>query len=107
VDGRVQPYGAARASGSIQLAAPREFTDIRAEFNNVPLPKLSPYTITFAGRAVAEGTLWLDLEYRIVDGNLVGQNGITMQDLRLGERVQAPRALDLPLELAAALLTDE
>src|SRR5690606_29738094 len=46
VDGRVQPYGAARASGSIQLAAPREFTDIRAEFNNVPLPKLSPYTIT-------------------------------------------------------------
>ena len=107
VDGRVQPYGAARASGSIQLAAPREFTDIRAEFNNVPLPKLSPYTITFAGRAVAEGTLWLDLEYRIVDGNLVGQNDITMQDLRLGERVQAPRALDLPLELAAALLTDE
>lgn len=107
VDGRVQPYGAARASGSIQLAAPREFTDIRAEFNNVPLPKLSPYTITFAGRAVAEGTLWLDLEYRIVDGNLVGQNDITMQDLRLGERVQAARAPDLPLELAAALLTDD
>ncbi len=106
-DGRVQPYGAARVSGSIRLAAPREFTDIRAEFNNVPLPKLSPYTITFAGRAIAEGTLWLDLDYRIVDGDLVGENEITMQNLRLGERVEAPRALDLPLELAMALLTDD
>jgi uncharacterized protein involved in outer membrane biogenesis len=107
VDGRVQPFGAARARGAIQLADPRAFTDIRAEFNNVPLPKLSPYTITFAGRAVAEGRLWLDLNYKIVDGNLVGENHITMQDLRLGERVAAPRAMDLPLELAAALLTDE
>jgi len=107
VDGRVQPFGAARARGAIQLADPRAFTDIRAEFNNVPLPKLSPYTITFAGRAVAEGKLWLDLNYKIVDGNLTGVNQITMQDLRLGERVAAPRAIDLPLELAAALLTDE
>jgi len=107
VDGRVQPFGAARARGSIRLAEPRSFTDIRAEFNNVPLPKLSPYTITFAGRAVAEGRLWLDLQYRIVEGTLIGENQITMQDLRLGERVAAPRARDLPLELAAALLTDE
>jgi len=107
VDGRVQPFGAARARGSIQLADPRAFTDVRAEFNNVPLPKLSPYTITFAGRAVAEGRLWLDLQYRIVDGELAGENEITMQDLRLGERVAAPRAIDLPLELAAALLTDD
>ncbi|MCW5620878.1 MAG: DUF748 domain-containing protein [Burkholderiales bacterium] len=106
-DGRVQPFGAARVRGSIQLADPRAFTDIRAEFNNVPLPKLSPYTITFAGRAVAEGRLWLDLHYRIVDSVLIGENAITMQDLRLGERVAGRRAVDLPLELAAALLTNE
>lgn len=106
-DGRVQPFGAARVRGSIQLADPRAFTDIRAEFNNVPLPKLSPYTITFAGRAVAEGRLWLDLNYKIVDSILIGENAITMQDLRLGERVAGRRAVDLPLELAAALLTNE
>ena len=70
------------------------------------MPPLSPYTATFAGRAVAAGRLSLDLQYRIVDRALVGQNKAVMENFKLGERVEAPNALDLPLDLAIALLTD-
>jgi hypothetical protein len=105
--GRIAPYGEAKASGAVALAAPLQFTDVRAQFENVKVPPLSPYTITFAGRAVAAGTLWLDVRYRIVNGQLDGDNDLSIQDLQLGERVQARKPVDLPLDLAVALLTDE
>lgn len=106
-EGRIDPFAFARASGRIDLFDPRGYTNIRAQFKNVEMPKLSPYTITFAGRAVAAGKLWLDLNYQIVNGQLVGNNSVTVQDLKLGERVEAPRARDLPLDLAARLLTNQ
>lgn len=106
-EGRIEPFALATAQGSVELAAPKRFTDIRTRFLNVEMPKLSPYTITFAGRAIAEGRLWLDLETHIENGQLLGNNEVTVRNLRLGERVDAPRARDLPLDLAARLLTNE
>lgn len=86
--------------------SPRTFLDIEAHFDNVRMPPLSPYSATFAGRKVAAGKLWLDLHYKIVNGNLAGEHKIVLEDLKLGERVEAPNALDLPFDLAIALLTD-
>jgi hypothetical protein len=86
---------------------PTAFTDIRADFNNVALPPLTPYAVTFAGRRIESGRLWLDLRYRIVDHRLTARNEIVLDEFSLGERVEAPSALDLPLDLAVALLADE
>ena len=104
--GRIEPAGFANVEGGLSAYDPKAFTDIRVEFRNVEMPPLSPYTATFAGRAVAAGRLSLDLQYRIVDRALVGQNKAVMENFKLGERVEAPNALDLPLDLAIALLTD-
>lgn len=104
--GNIEPYGSARVEGTLLPSKPRQFTDLRVAFDNVPMPPLSPYTATFAGRKVESGRLWLDLDYRVVDGELRGKNDIRLSDFRLGERVQAPNALDIPLDLAVALLTD-
>ena len=104
--GRIEPSGFANVEGGLSAYDPKAFTDIRVEFRNVEMPSLSPYTATFAGRAVAAGRLSLDLQYRIVDRALVGQNKAVMENFRLGERVEAPNALDLPLDLAIALLKD-
>src|SRR5581483_8412320 len=60
----------------------------------------------FAGRKVAAGRLSLDVQYKIVDSRLLGENKIVLADFQLGERVQAPNALDLPLDLAVALLKE-
>lgn len=105
--GEIEPYGSARVNGSLLPFAPKQFLDLRVHMSNVAIPPLSPYTATFAGRKVAEGKLWLDLDYHIENGQLLGKNKIALADFRLGERVEAPKALDLPLDLAVALLTDE
>ena len=67
---------------------------------------MSPYSATFAGRKIASGRVSLDLEYKIKNGKLEGNNKVLLDKFTLGERVEAPNALHLPLDLAIALLTD-
>ena len=105
-EGRVEDYGSAKVSGALSPFAPKQFTDIRTQFRNIDMPPLSPYSATFAGRKIASGKLSLDLEYKINDGALAGDNEILLERFTLGERVESPDALDLPLDLAVALLTD-
>lgn len=104
--GAIQPYGSARIEGSLVPSEPQRFTDLRVEFDNVQMPPFSPYTATFAGRKVESGKLWLDLEYKVQDRVLLGQNSIRLANFTLGERVEAPNAINVPINLAVALLTD-
>lgn len=105
-NGTIEPYGSASVNGSITPFAPAQFTDLHVLFNNVLVPPLSPYTATFAGRKVESGKLWLDLQYKVAGGELQGENSIRLADFTLGERVNAPSAISVPLDLAVALLTD-
>jgi hypothetical protein len=104
LSGQVEDYGEANAAGTLLTSDPKKFLDIEANFENIRMPPLSPYSATFAGRKIAAGKLWLTLHYKIVNGNLLGENSVELADFKLGERVEAPGALDLPLDLAIALL---
>jgi hypothetical protein len=106
VEGRVDEFGLARLEGSVQPFKPTAFMDLAVLFRNVDMPTLSPYTITFAGRRVSSGKLSLDLRYKINEGQLAGENRVVLEKFTLGEKVQSEGALDLPLDLAVALLTD-
>lgn len=106
LEGQVDDYGLARIEGAMDLLDPVRSTDITMEFRNLLMSSLSPYSIDFAGRAIDQGKLNLDLVYRIADGRMAGQNAIVMSDLVLGEKVDSPNAASLPLGLAVALLTD-
>jgi hypothetical protein len=105
-EGRIEDSGTTKVEGGLNAFNPRRFTDLRVHFDDVQMEPLSPYAATFAGRKIASGRLWLDLHYKIVNGELVGENKIAMDNFTLGERVEAPNALDLPLDLAIAVLTD-
>jgi hypothetical protein len=106
LEGVIDPNGSARAAGSLKPADPKSFMDIAVNFDNVEMPPLSPYSVTFAGREVAAGRLSLEVQYKIADSQLLGDNKIVMTDFQLGKRVEAPNALDLPLDLAVALLKE-
>jgi hypothetical protein len=106
LEGQVDDYGLARIDGAMDLLDPVSKTDVTMEFRNLLMSNLSPYTIQFAGREIDEGKLDLDLTYRIDGGQLIGQNDIVMSDLVLGDEVDSPDAVSLPLGLAVALLTD-
>lgn len=105
-EGRVEESGLARAEGTIQPFAPKRHTDLAVIFRNIDLLPLSPYAATFAGRRITSGKLSLDLQYRINNSQLTGENKVLLEQFTLGERVASPSAIDLPLDLAVALLTD-
>jgi len=105
-DGDIGEFGSVEINGSVQPLSPTSFIDIAASFENVQMPELSPYTATFLGRKVASGKLWVDVKYHIEHGVLTGENDITVHELKLGEHVDTPTALKIPLDLAVALLTD-
>ncbi|RPJ46834.1 MAG: DUF748 domain-containing protein [Betaproteobacteria bacterium] len=106
LEGRIDEFGLARAEGTIQPFAPKKFTDIAVAFRNVDLPPMSPYSATFAGRKIASGKISLDLHYKIENSQLAGDNKVVLDKFTLGERVESPTAVNLPLDLAIALLTD-
>ena len=105
-EGRVDQTGLARVDGALSPFAPKRFMDLRTVFRNVEMIPMTPYSATFAGRKIASGRVSLDLEYKIKEGKLEGNNKVLLDKFALGERVEAPNALHLPLDLAIALLTD-
>jgi hypothetical protein len=106
LDGRVDEFGMARIRGETSLAAPKENTDFNFVFRNVDMVPASPYSMKFAGYRIAEGKISLDLQYKIRGSKLEGNNSIVIDKLKLGERVESPDAIKIPLELALAVLKD-
>jgi hypothetical protein len=106
LDGRVDEFGLVRIRGELNPFIPRNNTDVNVVFKNVDMIAVSPYTMKFAGYKIAEGKISLDLQYKVRAGQLEGANQIVIDKLTLGERVDSPDALKLPLELAIAILKD-
>lgn len=106
LDGRVEDYGSARVRGTVQPFKATEFTDLKLSFRNLDMKDLTPYSGKFAGRRIDEGRLSVDLEYKIKDRQLAGQNKFVIERIKLGERVDSPTAVNLPLDLAIAVLQD-
>jgi hypothetical protein len=106
LEGQVDESGFARVSGSLNAFEPTGRTNVRVELRNLDVTRVSPYTVKFAGYRVASGRMSLDLNYRVREKLLEGDNKIVLEQFTLGERVESPNALKLPLELAVALLKD-
>ncbi|MDR3440505.1 DUF748 domain-containing protein [Telmatospirillum sp.] len=104
--GQVGDFGQVKIDGRLTPFDPGKSTKINVLFRNVEFPELSPYTVKFAGRRIARGRLDVDLQYAIDERKLNGANRVVIRDMELGEKLDVPGAMDLPLELAIALLKD-
>lgn len=106
LDGKVDEYGSAKIRGSLQPFHATDFTDLKLAFHNIEMNRLTPYSGKFAGRKVDSGKLSVDLEYKIKQRQLAGENKFVINKIKLGERVDSQDAPNLPLDLAIALLED-
>lgn len=106
LEGQVAEYGLARVEGAVDAWHPSRASNLQLTFRNLQIPEYSPYTVDFAGRKIAEGTMDLDLDYTVESKQLNGQNNLVLHDLKLGEKMASSDAMDLPLDLAIALLQD-
>ncbi|MDD1636699.1 MAG: DUF748 domain-containing protein, partial [Methylococcaceae bacterium] len=80
--------------------------NIEINFDGLPMPLVSPYMVQFAGYKVEKGKMTLGLKYNVVNNKLTASNSIFIDQFELGEKVENPNAVSLPLELAVALLKD-
>ncbi|MEW6220511.1 MAG: DUF748 domain-containing protein [Thermodesulfobacteriota bacterium] len=92
VHGAVQPFGE-RVAGEVTITC-----------KGLDLTPTTPYTEKFVGYRTDRGKLSLDLSYTIKDGVLTGNNHAFLDQFLLGEQVASPDAVQLPLQLAVALL---
>jgi hypothetical protein len=106
VKGKVDRYAPVSIKGSLTPFDPLESLDITTRFQRVELTTLTPYSGKFAGYRIRKGRLNLDLHYRIDKGQLNAENSLVLEQLQLGEQVDSPDAVDLPIRLAVALLKD-
>ncbi|MFR0691260.1 DUF748 domain-containing protein [Enterobacterales bacterium AE_CKDN230030158-1A_HGKHYDSX7] len=106
VKGKVDKYAPVTIKGSLNPFSPLEKLDIATSFKRVELTTLTPYSGKFAGYRIRKGRLNLDLHYQITQGKLKADNKVLVEHLQLGEKVDSPDAVDLPVKLAVALLKD-
>jgi hypothetical protein len=106
LEGDVEPHGYVKIEGQMLPLDFAQNLNLNLLFNNIDMNRLSAYSGKFVGYALKEGKLDLDLGYKIDNSNLIGENSIILHDLTLGEQIESPDALSLPLHLAIALLKD-
>jgi Domain of Unknown Function (DUF748) len=106
LDGKIDQHGKAKISAVSQLSSPQAFSKVKLDLENVDITSASSYSGKFAGYAIDAGTLSLNLDYHIEQGKMIGDNHLLLESLTLGDTVDSPDAVSLPLKLAVALMKD-
>lgn len=106
LEGQVDEFGLVQIVSSLNPFDFTEQSQIDVNFSNIDMPSMTPYVIKFAGREIAEGKVDVGLSYNLLEGELTANNQVVLNSLLLGERVEQAGAMDLPLDLAIALLKD-
>lgn len=106
LEGKVDRYAPAHIDGEVNLLAATVYSDVRMNFKGVDLSSVTPYSGRFAGYKIEKGKLSLDVTYHVDNRKLKADHKFIIDQLQLGERVESPDAVKLPLRLAVALLKD-
>lgn len=80
------------------------FLDLTATAKGIDMPPFSPYSGRYVGYAIQKGKLSVDVNYHVENEQLSAQNQIFLDQLKLGDKVESPDAVSLPLNLAISLL---
>lgn len=104
--GAVDEYGSAKLKGSVESSDFKAFTDLGLNFRNLGLDSFSGYSAQFAGYKINKGKLFLDLEYKIHNSQLLGKNSLVIKNIELGDEIEDENITKLPLGFAIALLED-
>jgi hypothetical protein len=104
--GKLENYAPLEITGKINPLREDLYVNLEIDFHDMDLTPVSPYSARYLGYNIQKGKLSLDLEYMIVGKKLDSQNKIYLDQLTLGEKVDSPDALKVPVSLAISLLKD-
>lgn len=92
--------------GTMLAIKPEDKTDLKVDLKNLNLVRLSPYSAIYLGREISAGLASLSSDIRINSGALNVSNALNFDNLTLGASVKSPDAINLPLDMAVAILKD-
>jgi hypothetical protein len=104
--GKVQDSAPVTITGRINPLSKNLFLDLKADASDIELSPLSPYSGKYAGYGIEKGKLSMKVHYLIDNRKLTAENGIVLDQLTFGGRVESPDAIKVPVLLAVALLKD-
>jgi uncharacterized protein involved in outer membrane biogenesis len=82
------------------------FLDLKASVKGMELAALSAYSGRYVGYGIEKGKLSFEVNYRVEDRKLTAANRLLLDQLTFGQKVDSPSAMNLPVQLAVALLQD-
>ncbi|MBV8974399.1 MAG: DUF748 domain-containing protein, partial [Sinobacteraceae bacterium] len=106
LDGKVDRYAPWKVAGEMNVLSAALFTDLTMSFQDVDLTVVNPYSGHFVGYKIDKGKLSVDVHYQIEQRKLTAAQHFVVDQLELGERVESPDAVHVPLKIAVALLKD-
>ena len=106
LDGKLASYSPLHIAGELNLLSAALYTDVTLSFKNLDLTVADPYSGYFVGYKIDKGKLSVDVSYKIEQRQLTAEQHFVIDQLELGDTVDSPEAMHLPLKLAVALLKD-
>lgn len=107
LDGEVDRYSPAHILGEANLLSADLYTNITMSFKNIDLTIANPYSGHFMGYKIDKGKLSVDVTYLIEARKLDAKQHVVVEQLELGDKVDSPDAMHLPIKLAVSLLKDK
>ncbi|MGE5337690.1 MAG: DUF748 domain-containing protein [Gemmatimonadota bacterium] len=104
IRGRVDGDAPVEITGKVNPLAPKLFLDIAGSAKGVELPRLTPYSVKYAGYPITKGKLSMDVRYHVENQQLKAENHLFLDQLTFGDRVESPTATKLPVLFAVSLL---
>lgn len=104
IRGAVDKTAPLKIAGKIDTLGSELYLDIAATAKGIDMPTFSPYSGKYVGYAIEKGKLSVDIHYHVEKGELRAENNVFLDQLTLGEKVESPDALSIPINLALALL---
>jgi hypothetical protein len=106
LDGKLASYSPLHIAGELNILSAALYTDVTLSFKNLDLTVADPYSGYFVGYKIDKGKLSVDVSYKIEQRQLTAEQHFVVDQLELGDTVDSPEAMHLPLKLAVALLKD-
>jgi len=106
LEGMWSNHAPVKITGQINPLIAEPYVDLNLNISDIELSPFSPYSGKYLGYVLEKGKLTFNVAYLMENHRLEGKNSIYIDQLTLGDTVDSPEAVSLPIKLAVALLKD-
>lgn len=107
LDGLVSGEAPISIRGDLNPLGRLAFADLKIHASEVALDPFDGYISKYLGYAVTDGSMSLDIDFKLRDQGIESETVAVLNQFTLGEKTPGPDAIKLPVKFAMALLKDK